>query len=577
MTLCRHLFVALILFVLAAIPAVAQPDELHAEVDRTRIGSGETLTLTLSYPGQIQEDPDFSSLEKNFEILSNQRQSQLSMSMGVMSSVTTWRLSLLPVRSGELLIPSLRVKQAVSNAIAITVEKNSRASASDKQLYTEMLIDNDSVFVQEQLILTLRLYTTVSLQDFQSTELEVPGARLIKISSTQFQKSIAGANYTVVETKFALFADQSGDLVIPPVRFSGTIPDPRNPYGNSFFSRGGKPVVVQTEQKTVAIKPRPSSATGKEWLPSKGVSLAEKWSNSTQQLTVGEPVTRTITFTAQGLAGAQLPPLPLPESAGLRTYADQPRIEDSVTADSVIGQRIESFALVPTQPGTLTIPPISVQWWDTSTDTWRETILKGDTFAVVAADTTAATDTSVTTPGESNHDPQQETVDAGTAIDSMTSITNAPASPLIWMLVISNGVFVLCSALFAVLWWRRRRDKITAPKNDPVTAPTERDLFTRIRTLANCGDLTTLRSAIVRWARINWAKPDLLTLQEIADLANDETLAQSFRELDASLYSDSSHSASQLQQLMQRLDSHRRKKAGQSIDNPFALQPLYPK
>ncbi len=575
MAVYRQFFMLLILLALPALPAVAQPDELHAEVDRTHIGNGETLTLTLTYPGQIREDPNFSSLKKDFEILSNQRQSQFSLSSGTMSSETTWRLTLLPVRSGNLLIPSLRVKGAISNAIAITVDKNNRASTPDKQLYTETLLDNDSVFVQQQLVLTLRLYTTVSLQDFQSTELEVPGARLLKLSSTQFQKSIAGVNYTVVETKFALFADQSGDLVIPPVRFSGTIPDPRDPYGSSFFSRGGKPVVVQTEQKTVAIKPRPPSAAGREWLPSKNVSLTEKWSTATRQLTVGEPVTRTITLTAQGLTGAQLPPLSLPESAGLRTYADQPRIEDSVTVDSVIGERIESFALVPTQPGALTIPPINIQWWDTQAGIWRESALEETTFTVVAGGATGNPGSSAALQPDSGKNAPLPTVDAATT-DVKTTTANPSASPLLWLLAFSNGVFMLCSALFAVLWWRRGRSQLTAEHSGAPPEPREHELFTRLKQMANRGDLTSLRAAIIQWARLNWAKPDLLTLQEIAVCANDEILAQSFRELDACLYNDSNHSPSQLQQLLQRLHGHRQKKNGQSTDKSFALQPLYP-
>ncbi len=575
MVVYRQFFMLLILMALPALPAVAQPDELHAEVDRTHIGNGETLTLTLKYPGQIREDPNFSSLKKDFEILSNQRQSQFSLSSGTMSAETTWRLTLLPVRGGNLLIPSLRVKQAISNAIAITVDDNSRTNTSDKQLYTETLLDNDSVFVQQQLVLTLRLYTTVSLQDFQSTELEVPGARLLKLSSTQFQKSVAGVNYTVVETKFALFAAQSGDLVIPPVRFSGTIPDPRDPYGTSFFSRGGKPVVVQTEQKTVVIKPRPASAAGREWLPSKGVSLAEKWSTATRQLTVGEPVTRTITLTAQGLTGVQLPPLPRPDNTELRTYADQPRIEDSTTADNVVGQRIESFALVPTQPGTLTIPPINIQWWDTRTDTWRETTLEETIFTVVAGNTPANPTDVVTPPGESGRNSPQPTGEAAT-LDAKTTTTNPSAGPLLWLLAISNGIFMLCSALLAVLWWRGRRNQFPTERNDPPPASRERELFARLQQLANRGDLASLRAAIVQWARVNWAKPDLLTLQEIAACANDETLAQSFRELDVCLYSDGNHNPSLRQQLIQRLDSHRRKKTGRSADKSLALQPLYP-
>lgn len=574
MSLYRHLLLSCSLLLLLATPALAQQNKLAAQVDRTRIDNGETLTLMLSYNGQVRDDPNFASLNKEFEVLSNQRQSQFSMGSGAMSSITTWKLTLLPMRSGELLIPSFRVKDAVSDAIAVTVTQNSSTSAQGKQIYTEVLLDKNSVYVQEQLVLTLRLYTTVSLQDFQSTELDVAGARLVKIASNQFQKSVNGINYTIAETKFALFSENSGELVIPPVRFSGTVPDARDPFGGSLFSRGGKPVVLHTEQKTVQVKPRPDSARGKAWLPSTGISLTEKWSNTSAQLVMGEPVTRTITIAAQGLTGAQLPPLAAADTEGLRTYPDQARIDDTVSADSVVGQRVESVALVPTRPGALTIAPTRLQWWDTDTDTWRETVLEGKTFTVVASGKPAGTDNNTVVPSHVLNNgltipaaPPQLSSAGGERTDTLLTMS----------LIISNGFFILCSALFAVLWWRRRKQTEIPVDEHPSTTPsTDKDLFKTIRVSAGRGDLISLRSAIIQWARYHWGQNDLITLDQIATLANNQELTQYFRELDAHLYGSAAQSTLSLDNLVTCLDTLRRNRAEQTAAQPFALQPLYP-
>src|SRR5690606_3555993 len=71
--LCR-LAIGLLLALLAG---AALASELTASVDRTRVGEGESLTLTLRYQGQALGDPDFSDLGRDFDILSTQRQSHL--------------------------------------------------------------------------------------------------------------------------------------------------------------------------------------------------------------------------------------------------------------------------------------------------------------------------------------------------------------------------------------------------------------------------------------------------------------------------------------------------------------------
>lgn len=75
---------------------------------------------------------------------------------------------------------------------------------------------------------------------------------------------------------------------------------------------------------------------------------------------------------AEGLSSAQLPPLPIQDSTGLRRYPDQPQQRNEVNDKGLIGSREESEALVPSQSGRITLPEVQVLWWNTGAWTaWR--------------------------------------------------------------------------------------------------------------------------------------------------------------------------------------------------------------
>ena len=177
---------------------------LTATVDRSVIDSNETLQLVIRYDGQVMTgQPDFSPLENDFEILSNNRQQQYSWVNGQSESYTDWTMVLMPKRTGLVLIPSLNFKKNVSNAVEIRVRSASAAAAgAGKQpIYTETLVDKESVYIQEQLVLTHRLYTSVQLSDLSLSDLNVPDVILQKIGDNQYQKTINGRNYLIVEIK----------------------------------------------------------------------------------------------------------------------------------------------------------------------------------------------------------------------------------------------------------------------------------------------------------------------------------------------------------------------------------------
>ena len=523
-------FIGLLLMVMTADGYAAS---LLSKVDRSTVNLGESFELTITFSEQVLfGEPDFSALEKDFNLLSRNQQNKYSNINGRATSFTQWILMLSPKRTGSLLIPSLTFKGEVSNALEI---KSSKAKANTQvagaAVFTETVLDKSSVYVQEQALLTLRLYTSVPMSNFTIGELAVPGAQLIKVAESQYQKDIDGKQYTVVETRFAIFADSSSTLEIPAIQYSGVISDRSSRNSGSLFRQRGKQAFFNSEVKQLQVKPKPSNNTLPYWLPGKGLGLQERWSNTTGDITLGEPLTRTITITGQGLMGSQLPPLQIPGSKSYKLYPDQAQMEDSVSETGVLGKRIESIAIVPTQVGSITLPDITVDWWDTEANALRQTVLKGRTLTVLPAigSTEMAGDSAAPT-GENDAISTPPQVQQNTS----TPITNI----YFWLLASSNLVLLIVAASFAFLWWRNRPVTAFTPTKETATA-SDKALFKEIRMACAIDNYPGLRQAIIDWARVHWQQDHLHSLEQVAELANNDELSAEFKALDTRLYSNS--------------------------------------
>jgi hypothetical protein len=355
--------------------------ELTARVDRNILDTNETVQLVVRYSGQaVTSEPDFTVLQKDFDILSSNRQQQYSWTNGQSQSYTDWKMVLMPKRSGVILIPSISYKNEVSNALEVTVRAVNKitAGAGKQPVYTETLVDRQAAYIQQQIILTQRLYTSVQLQDLSLSELELSDALVQRIGENQFQKMINGRNYLVIEVRYALFPQVSGKLDIPAMRF-GAFESSSRQFG--AFSSRGKQLFRNTQPKTIDVMAKPAHIPPAEWMPSSKVELRQQWSSDLNNLKLGEPVTRTITLSAQGLTGAQIQPLPSITSPDYKIYPDQPKIEEQVSSAGILGIRTETVALVPNRMGEVLLPPIEVRWWDTEKQRMQTSALPAGNIA----------------------------------------------------------------------------------------------------------------------------------------------------------------------------------------------------
>ncbi len=550
---------------------------LTASVDRDTLGLEETFTLVLRYDEQINASPDYELLQKDFDILNTQSGTQMSIINGNMEASTEWKIALAPKRIGTLLIPSFTIDGAISDAIPITVEGKSRTpKSSDSQVTVEIETSKDSAYVQEQIIVTLRLYTTVGLSGIDLQPLKVKDALVIQLDEKQYQTKINGRPGAVVETRYALFPQQSGELLIPAVLYQVSLDSGQRDLWDRFYGNSQSNLLrLRTEEQRLTINPAPATSN-QNWLPANKVDLIEHWSASIDSLKVGEPITRTITIKADGLTAGQISPLQLPTVDGLTFYSDQAQTDDQKTTQGIIGSRIETIAIVPTKAGRFTLPETAVSWWDTNKQTLQTATLPAVTLSV-GSGAMSPDNMAPSTSASAEEEEQSTSVPLNTDLSSIApQETTVSARTPVWLYV-SNLLTLLATVFFAWRYWQAKRDLAQGhnKKHQQQVAENESEAaaWSQLKRAMADKNLPQLRKTIVSWSQIYWGDATLTGLQAIAQRAESPALAEAFQQLDTAIFSNAANTMDS-ENLLQLLANLRRRKF-KTTANGEPLQPLY--
>ena len=506
-----------IALILLAVPSWAS---LISQVDRTEIEADETLQLTVTYSGQSATgEPNFNQLQRDFEIISNSRQQQFSWINGKQKSSTDWKLLLSPKRQGQLTIPRLNYKGHSSQPVGVLVRAVNKTSATtNKPVFIQTTVDKNSAYIQEQIILTHRLHYSVPLQDISISEFDIPDAIIQQVSEERFNKLINGKNYSIIDIKFAVFPQAVGKLTIPSQRFTAF--ETSGSQFGGFFSRGNR-LARLTEEKTIDIMPKPNHISASQWMPSSQITLEESWSEQSDTLTAGEPITRTIKINALGLTAAQIQPLPTLENTGVKLYPDQAVLEDKQTNRGILGIRSESLAIVPNQEGQLTLPAIEIKWWDTVNNRMQTSRLPSRTFTVLAAEKSPQIIV------------ENNSADNNLATTAESSV-NAPAISKItyWSLTLNA---LLIALIVGFLYWRKNTQPRPAVEENN-KLPNAKHWLNQIAKQAADNNLGAMRDSILLWGAEVFPQQPPRSLNQLADLMANPELKQQFSQLDQSLF-----------------------------------------
>jgi hypothetical protein len=367
---------------------------LEASVDRTRLIEGETLQLTLETMATDRfSQPDLTPLEEHFELKDSRQLSLVSQLDGKTQPVTRWVISLLPKRTGYVVIPPLTLNDLRSQPISLHVLTAAEAAqdntAQMAPVFIDAEVDTETPYVQAQVLLTLRVYHSVSLYDDSTlTSLDMQDARVESLGPPRnYERLINGIRHGVIEVRYALFPQRSGELEVPSQLFSATTMPSRT--GDNDRTTRGRLVQVRSPGISLQVRPIPAEyPPDTPWLPAKSVTLSQRWQpDPGLNLLAGESLTRTLVVLADGLNASQLPELnSLGDQViqGLREYADQPELQDQALDDGVRGLRQDSAALLVQQAGKYQLPQLQLVWWDTAQDRLQETTLNAIDLSVMS-------------------------------------------------------------------------------------------------------------------------------------------------------------------------------------------------
>ncbi len=548
--------------------------ELSTEVDRTTVIDGESVVLYIEGT-DITQLPDTSSLNTNFRIVQSGQSSSQTIVNGKSSRKITLRLELQPKSLGSVVIPAFTASGASSDPITIEVVPRGTPGVEPRdKVFAELSVDNRNPYVQEQVILSLKIFDDGNLasadpaltgnSDYQVEQLPLAREQIVERN---------GVQYRVNTFRYALFPQQSGEITIDRVRIPASIRD--NSYtGNLIlFNTPTRRIELTSDSITLEVKPRAAASTSGWWLPVKALELKHEWSSDISNAKAGEPLTLTLELQASGSTATQLPEIPVPDVPGVKIYVDNPEFGSQPDGSALHSVRREKWSVIPNQTGpdgTLTLPEVVVKWWDTVADIERRAVIPEQKLVVsggaslpgASADTGAGatanaansqvqsqppvSDVNKQAPGSSAESEAIESLlPAGSSVNAIggDAANSQPNSQLVarywlWVAVAAATAWL---ATLAAWWWSARRRGNSADNDQQAVKAydknAEQKMFKRLQSIASSGDTQAYSHAVLEWANTRWTEKPTRNLPDIGSRFEDSQLIDQMRLLDKLRYS----------------------------------------
>lgn len=573
--LTRHLM-PILMFIGLLLSYTASAVTITVQADRNPVNPNESVQLIFSAKEDPDGDPDFSPLYEDFDVLNQQRSSNVSMINGDVTRNYTWTLNVMPKNSGKLMIPPISFGSDQSSPSTLVVRKNQRQTThgnavTDEKLFLEVEASPTDPYVQEQVIYTLKLYRRVGISQASLTEPELDNAVIEKLGEDRnYSTLINGSNYTVTERKYAIFPQQSGPIRIAPLTLTAQVlTGQRSRFDGFFGSQSTRTQRIRSKAIELNVKAAPENFTASHWLPAQQVLLQQQWSGNLNTVKVGEPLTRTLTLIAKGVTVSQLPEildtaqnLTNTNQDELKTYPDQPVLKEQPKGDGVISLREEKIAYIPSSTGTYQIPETRIPWWNTETGKMEVAVLPAQTLTAVGPAQQNAS-SQIPPPASS-----PERTPSSLPLAAETQMLKAEASiqtEPFWMWF---SLFLGLGWLATVFYFMKNRQADNEP--DELDRSKIFDLST-LQQACRENDAQTAKDALIEWGRENFNVSSLGALVKLCP----EPLKEEINRLNQHLYSQNTEAWQGGDILLKQFKLSIKQLKTKEPREGGALQPLY--
>ncbi len=545
-----------ILFVVLNLLMISQAEAavLTAKVNRNPVPAGETFVLSLEYDGDPGSSrPDFSVLNRDFNVYMVSNSYRGSYSGGQMKKTYIWNVSMAADQAGTYTIPPLKVGNASSRAISLKVvdpaampDDLQNASAAPRFAVSRS-IDNADPLVQQQINYSFKITTSEALQGNAPQFMAVGGGDewiIRSLGDPRIESKIQnGVEVKEITFNYALFPQKSGSLVIPEVRFEGYYLDPEAHRNNSVQSLLGAfrgldddafglgmfgarvPVTLKARPISIEVGKIPEENNGYWWLPAKKAEIYSDWQKKLPQFKSGEAVNREIYLRVTGVIDTQLPKIKFAEIPGVKQYPEKPAIQSEVKNGDVVSVMKINTVYIPEKSGPLTIPAITVHWYNVDSGKMEKAVLPAVTVQVPPGATLpTAEETASAAPSRGE---QLKTL----AEDEVKLLKNAAPAPVIWYIVTAFAAGIAAAAGLFGLWMLRHPRQKNKEETVAPAAPVS------VAKAVRSNDLRAIRDNVMAWGRKQYPQAQVRNLDDIAKLSGDPQFAVQLQQLRKALYS----------------------------------------
>jgi len=239
---------------------------------------------------------------------------------------------------------------AVAQQVAIPVSPQLRVLVEPSHVL------RNGAYVQGQVLLRVLLASPYPFSEIDFAMPEISSARVITLIKPRTRTiHVYDKMGYAYETRLSLFPEQSGTLVIPPIKITGSV---TNEVGEiEPFDLSNPPVEVVVHPINLAFK-------DSWWMVADSVEISEDWTPDPDQFRVGDTVRRHVNVVAHGVSVEQLPHIEQSANQGYAVVGAWQDGKTDFTKTGLVANLKQTWDLRIQSGAALYISPIEIHYWD---------------------------------------------------------------------------------------------------------------------------------------------------------------------------------------------------------------------
>ena len=369
-------------------PTLSTADvQVTLQVDRAEATLVDTIRMEVGVSGSRNSDaePVLHGLEE-FLVRRGGTSSRIEIINGKVNAGLTYTYFIQPQKTGTFEIGPAEInvdgQRSESNRVKLVVTAAAKPAGTDRgPVFMEASIGSSEVYVEEQALYILKLYRRVNVDDLTLSLPQVEPIAFKQLGKPrEYQATVGGVTYQVLEVRYSLSAAKAGEYVIGPSKMNMTVRRRgsqslfddffKDPFSQSPFSAfsSGRPLTVAAEPLELNVLALPEKERPADFSGLVGNFRMESRLQPSR-LKAGESATLTVEINGKGNIN-RIPDIDLPELPFARAYNDQPLLETEQDDQGIGGRKTMKWALVPQNAGQFEIPVLKLSFFNPDTETY---------------------------------------------------------------------------------------------------------------------------------------------------------------------------------------------------------------